>query len=81
MVEGPCKRCTRVTDGDGDEFHPPPILMEGRNEGEYFSCFLSHPRSRENSIPMTMRVHNFFWVEVGLAGAGRVWDSSRVYEV
>ncbi len=33
MAEGPCERCTRVSDEDGDEFYTPPILMEGRDEG------------------------------------------------
>ena len=33
VVEGPCGRCTRVPDGDGDEFYSPPELLEGRNEG------------------------------------------------
>jgi hypothetical protein len=35
VVGGPCERCTRVSDrdGDGDEFHPPPLLLEGRYEG------------------------------------------------
>ena len=33
VVEGPCERCTRVSDGDSYEFHPPPIMLEGRDEG------------------------------------------------
>ncbi len=63
VVEGPCERCTRVSDGDCDEFYTPPILLEGRDEGEYFSvfsaCLLSHPKSRENPITIRRRVHRF----------------------
>ena len=34
MVEVPCERWTRVSDGDDDEFHPSPILLdEVRDEG------------------------------------------------
>ena len=33
VVEGPCERCTRVSDGDGDEFHTPPVLLESRDKG------------------------------------------------
>jgi len=33
VVEGPCERCTRVSDGNGDEFHQSPMLLEGRDEG------------------------------------------------
>ena len=36
VVEGPCERCTRVSDVDGDEFHSSPILLEGRDEGGVF---------------------------------------------
>ncbi len=66
-----------MSDGDGDEFHPSPMLLEGRDEGEgYFSvfsvCFLSHPRSRESPISMRMRVHVFFfmlvWPGSGVSG-------------
>ncbi len=32
VVDGLCERCTRVYDGDGDEFHPSPISLEGRDE-------------------------------------------------
>ncbi len=30
VVEGPCERCTRVSDGDGDECHPSQVFLEGR---------------------------------------------------
>ena len=33
VVKGPCKRCTLVSDWNGDKFHPSPILPEGRDEG------------------------------------------------
>jgi len=33
VIEGPCERCTRVSNGDGDEFHSSPVLLEGDNEG------------------------------------------------
>ena len=32
VVEGPCERCTRVSDGNGDEFRPLPVLLEVRDE-------------------------------------------------
>ena len=31
-IDGPCKSCTRMSNEDGDEFHPPPF-PEGRDEG------------------------------------------------
>ena len=40
VVEGPCARCARVTDGDGDEFNPPPIFVEGHNEGDVIFSLL-----------------------------------------
>jgi len=33
VVEGHCKCGARVSDGDGDEFHPLPVFFEGRDEG------------------------------------------------
>jgi hypothetical protein len=39
VVEGPCEPCTRVSDGDGDKFHPSPMLLEGRDKWVYFSVF------------------------------------------
>ena len=33
VVKGLCEHCTRVSDGDCDESHPPPILLESRDEG------------------------------------------------
>ncbi len=34
VVEGSCECCTRVSDGNGDEFDPFPILLKGLDEGE-----------------------------------------------
>ena len=34
VVEGLCKRCTRVSNGNGDEVHLQPILLEGHDERE-----------------------------------------------
>jgi hypothetical protein len=36
VVEGPCESRARVTGGDGDKFHHPPDLLEGRDEGGLF---------------------------------------------
>ena len=33
VVEGPCDRCIRVPDGDGDKVHSPLVFLEGRIEG------------------------------------------------
>ncbi len=33
MVEGLHESRARVADGDGDKFYPPPVLLEGRDEG------------------------------------------------
>jgi len=38
---GHCKRCTRVSDGDCDEIHPPPTLLEGGDEEEVFIGLIS----------------------------------------
>lgn len=83
VVEGPCERCTRVADGDDDEFHPSPILLEGRDEGGVLLVILrvflvasevpGEPNLYENEGAC-------LFVEVSLAGVGRVWDSSSVYE-
>ena len=72
-----------MSDGDGDEFHPFPILLEGRDEGVLIgllSVFLVASEvpgdlnlyEDENACP---------FVEDGLAGVGRLRDSSCVYEV
>jgi hypothetical protein len=76
VAEGPCERCIRVSDGDGDEFHPLPILLGRRDEEGDFSvfsaCFLSHPRSLQNPISMRMRMHVFLsmlvWPGSGVSG-------------
>jgi hypothetical protein len=49
------KGCASVADGDCDQLHLVPILLEGRKEGGgVFSVFLaslsSHSKSRHNSI-------------------------------
>ena len=33
LVEGLCESHARAADGDGDKFYPPPIILEGRDEG------------------------------------------------
>jgi len=83
VVEGPCERCTRVADGDDDEFHPSPILLEGRDEGGVLLVIIrvfivasevpGEPNLYENEGAC-------LFVEVILAGVGRVLDSSSVYE-
>ncbi len=77
VVEGPCERRVRMADGDGDKFHPPPVLFaEGCDEGRVLSifsaCFLPHPRSRDNPISMRMRMRDFLsklvWSGSGVLG-------------
>ena len=34
VIEGPCERCTRVSDEDGDKSHLPPILLEALTREE-----------------------------------------------
>ena len=84
MIKGPCERCTRMFDGDGNEFHPSPIFLEGRDEGEVLIGLLrvflvasevpGEPNLCEDDGACP-------FVEVGLAGVGRVRDSSCAYEV
>ena len=33
VVEGPYERYTRMPNEDGEEFHPPLVLLEGHDEG------------------------------------------------
>ena len=40
VVEGPCKCGARVSDGDGDEFHPSAVFLEGRDDGVVLLCLL-----------------------------------------
>jgi hypothetical protein len=40
VVEGPCKCGAHVSDGDGDEFHPSLVFLEGRDEGAILPCHL-----------------------------------------
>ena len=84
VVEGPCERCTRVSDGDGDEFHPSQILLEGRGEGGVLLGILrvflvasevsGEPNLYEDEVA-------YIFDEVGLAGVGRVRGRSGAYEV
>ncbi len=84
VVKGPCERCTRVSDGDGDEFHSSPMLLESRNEGcvllGILRVFLV-----ASEVPGELNLYEdegaCLFVEVDLAGVGRVRDSSSVYEV
>ena len=73
MLEGPGKYGARVADGNGNELHPSPLVSKGRDEGEYFSVFLSNlmpqPRSLQKTISMMMRVYCFLSKVVG---SGRV---------
>ena len=66
IVKGPCEHCTRVSDGNGDKFHPPHVLLEGCDEGGVVLGLLrvflvaseiSGEPDRYDS--MRMRVHNF----------------------
>ena len=69
MFEGSSKCGTRVADGKGNELHPSPIRSEGRDEGGYFSVFLSNLASQsrylQKRISTMMRVHYFMSKEVG----------------
>ncbi len=84
MVEGPCECCIRVSDGDGDEFLPFPMLLEGRDEGKVLLALL-RVFLVASEVPGEPNLYEdegacpFF--EVGLAGVGHVRDSSCVYEV
>ncbi len=50
-----------MSDGEGDEFHPSPVFLEGRDEGEYFSVFftilISQPNSLQKPISTRINVH------------------------
>ena len=84
VVEGPCERFTRVSDGDGDELYPSPMLLEGRDEGGVLFGLL-RVFLVESEVPGEPNLygHEVAWlfVEVVLAGVGRARDSSRVYEI
>jgi hypothetical protein len=60
----------RVADGEGDELHPSPVILEGRDEGGVFIVFFSilakQPKSLQKPISRMMRVHVFLSKEVGL---------------
>ena len=51
--------------GMAKNFTLPRYCLRAATRGEYFSvfsaCFLSHPRSRENPVSMSMRLHNFYF--------------------
>ena len=84
VVEGSCERCTRLSDGNGDEFHPPLVLLEGRDEGvvllDLLRVFLD-----ASEVPGELNLYEdesaCLFVEVDLAEVGRVRDSFGVYEV
>ncbi len=83
-VEGPCKVGARVSDGDGDKFHPPPVFLEGRNEeivllGLLRVFLVTSEVSRESNFNENEGAHIF--IEVGGAETQGVRDSSGVYEV
>ena len=69
MVRCLGERGARVADGDGHKLHPSSVFSEGRDEGEYFSVFLSNlmsqPRSLQKPISTRMRVHCILLTEVG----------------
>ena len=84
VLEGPCERCTRVSDGVGDEYHPSSILLEGRDERGVLLSLL-RVLLVVSDVPGEPNLYEdegacpFF--EVGLIKVGRVHDSSCVYEV
>ena len=69
MIQGPSQGGTRVADREGHKLNPSPVFSEGRDEGGYFSVFLSNlmsqPRSVQKLISTRMRVHCFLLKEVG----------------
>jgi len=84
VVEGPCERCTRVSDGDGDEFHPSQMLLEGHDKRGVIIGLL-RVFLVASEVPGEPNLYEdegaCLFVKVGLAGVGRVRDSSGVYEV
>ena len=84
MVEIPYKRCTCVSDGDSDEFHLPPLLLEGRDEGGYLLGLLRVFLVASEISGETNLYENegaYIFAEIGPARVERVRDSSSVYEV
>ena len=83
VVDGPCKRCTRVSDLDGDKFPPRPIFPVGRDEGGVLlgllCVFLVASEISDESNLRENECAEFF-VEGGQAGVGCVRDASDVYE-
>jgi len=79
VVEGPCGHCPRVSDEDGDEIHPSPLLLWGRDE-EGLLLGLLRVFLVASEVPGEPTLYNDGgacpFVEVGLAGIGRVRDSS-----
>ncbi len=84
MAEGPCECGARVPDGDGDEFHPPLVFLEGRNEGGVLlgllCVFIVVPEVYAKFYLNENESAQLF-IEVGGAGVRDVPDSSGVYEV
>ena len=50
VLEGPRKCGTGMADREGHNLHPFPVFSEGRDEGEYFSVFLSNLMSQPRSL-------------------------------
>jgi len=82
-VEDPCKRCVRVSDGDGDEFHPPPKFPDGRDEGLLIGLLFVFLVASEISGESNLHENECaeFLVEGGQVGVGCVRDASSVCEV
>ncbi len=84
VVEGLCECCTRVPDGNGDEFHPPPMSSEGRNEGGVLIgllrvFLLASWVSEKSNLDEDESAQ--LLVDVCETGVGCVRDASCVYEV
>jgi hypothetical protein len=76
---------TRGSDGDGDEFHSPPVFCESRNEGGVllgllFVFLFTSEVSGESNLYENEGAYLIF-VEASQAGVGCVWDASGIYEV
>ena len=72
-----------MPDWDGDKFYPSSLLSEGREEGEVFLGLL-RVFLVTSEVPGKPNLYEdegaCLFFEVGLAGVGRVRDSSCVYE-
>jgi len=74
-----------VSDWDGDEFHPSPILSEGRDEGGGVLLGLLRVFLVASEVPGESDLYEdegaCLFVEVCLAYVDSVWDFPCVYEV